>query len=344
MNFIGEECYGCGRTFGSDDDVVVCPECGTPYHRECYKEAGECVNHQLHESGGSWKRASARKAEELLAKADGVASAEGDVSVDSEDADAHEEKICPRCGCHNEHNAACCLKCGMPLQNAGAQYNNPHGPGNVFVFPNPNFNNGCLGFDPEETMGEDVTMKEVSDFVATNTLYYLPLFKRMKATASKISMNFVCLIFPSFYFANRKMWLWTILTALISMLLTVPTLLLMLAQQETALPFMQDITNFIIDHQGLIVGLADICSMADWVTKFLACLFANWLYYRHTIKSIGKLKRRYGGPVSPAGLRAKGGTQPANILLTVLIQFGLAMALSAGVLFVLIFMQSVNII
>ena len=54
LEYEGQPCMICGRMFGEDDDIVTCPECGTPYHRACYKEAGACINTALHESGGSW--------------------------------------------------------------------------------------------------------------------------------------------------------------------------------------------------------------------------------------------------------------------------------------------------
>ena len=34
-DYINEKCISCGKEFTKDDDVVVCPECGTPYHRGC---------------------------------------------------------------------------------------------------------------------------------------------------------------------------------------------------------------------------------------------------------------------------------------------------------------------
>ena len=55
MKYKGEKCFYCNEDFNDNDDVVVCPECGTPYHRDCYKQAGSCINHQLHESGEIWK-------------------------------------------------------------------------------------------------------------------------------------------------------------------------------------------------------------------------------------------------------------------------------------------------
>lgn len=48
-------CDGCGQPFAPDDDVVVCPDCGTPQHRACYELNNKCVNEHLHESGFEWK-------------------------------------------------------------------------------------------------------------------------------------------------------------------------------------------------------------------------------------------------------------------------------------------------
>ncbi|MGN1195963.1 MAG: RING finger protein, partial [Acutalibacteraceae bacterium] len=48
-------CPGCGEVFKEGDDVVVCPECGTPQHRQCYEKNGGCVNAALHEQGFVWK-------------------------------------------------------------------------------------------------------------------------------------------------------------------------------------------------------------------------------------------------------------------------------------------------
>lgn len=55
QEYQGQPCLVCGQPFSENDDIVTCPECGTPYHRECYQEKGHCVNTALHESGGSWQ-------------------------------------------------------------------------------------------------------------------------------------------------------------------------------------------------------------------------------------------------------------------------------------------------
>ncbi len=55
MRYEGNICPGCGEVFTQDDDVVVCPECATAQHRECYKKKGECVNAHLHSTSFQWQ-------------------------------------------------------------------------------------------------------------------------------------------------------------------------------------------------------------------------------------------------------------------------------------------------
>ncbi len=47
-------CPVCNKVFEEGDDIVFCPECGTPHHRDCYKAVGHCVNRGLHASGYSY--------------------------------------------------------------------------------------------------------------------------------------------------------------------------------------------------------------------------------------------------------------------------------------------------
>ena len=55
MDLNGQKCPACGRSFDHDDDIVVCPVCGTPQHRACWDERGECVNASRHAEGYVWQ-------------------------------------------------------------------------------------------------------------------------------------------------------------------------------------------------------------------------------------------------------------------------------------------------
>ena len=41
--FTGCPCSVCGKALTDTDDIVVCPDCGAPYHRACYEKQGGCV-------------------------------------------------------------------------------------------------------------------------------------------------------------------------------------------------------------------------------------------------------------------------------------------------------------
>jgi hypothetical protein len=52
--FENASCPVCNRQFEEGDDIVYCPDCGTPHHRACYAAVGHCVNRGLHASGYSY--------------------------------------------------------------------------------------------------------------------------------------------------------------------------------------------------------------------------------------------------------------------------------------------------
>ena len=57
FRFTNEKCPVCNNTFEHDDDIVVCPECGTPHHRECYIENKSCANNHKHSEDFRWEPA-----------------------------------------------------------------------------------------------------------------------------------------------------------------------------------------------------------------------------------------------------------------------------------------------
>ncbi len=47
-------CVYCHEVFDEKDEVVVCPICGAPHHRECYAKLGHCADEEAHASGKEW--------------------------------------------------------------------------------------------------------------------------------------------------------------------------------------------------------------------------------------------------------------------------------------------------
>lgn len=56
MDYKKELCPICLKEFAEGDDIVVCPECGTPHHRECWKENGCCANTANHGENFEWHK------------------------------------------------------------------------------------------------------------------------------------------------------------------------------------------------------------------------------------------------------------------------------------------------
>ena len=47
-----DKCAYCHALLFEEDDVVYCPECGAPHHRDCYNQLGECANKANHREHG----------------------------------------------------------------------------------------------------------------------------------------------------------------------------------------------------------------------------------------------------------------------------------------------------
>lgn len=320
MNYKGEKCFACNEIFNENDDVVVCPECGTPYHRECYKEQGQCINHQLHETGEGWKRTitESPKTENL--------------SENSETSEQH-YKTCPRCLTKNNPNSDSCINCGATLTPDADETDEDELNSKMSdYFIGFDVSKPCFGFDPNEDF-EGAKMSEIFSFVKTNTLYYIPIFKKMKSLGSKISFNLISFFFPYFYFANRKMWIMSLVSVLVTFILGIPSALIGFSDtvaygllDETTLAyaksFFDGMLSFIDNNYKLLESLSYVCSIGNYIFKIAMCLFANWLYYRFTIKSVNKIKLKYRDENRCRSvINASGGTSLLNIFLIALIMF-----------------------
>lgn len=65
FRYENQTCPVCSNDFTENDDIVVCPICGTPHHRECYKKNGECGNFEKHNEGYRWTPAQSTEFEPM---------------------------------------------------------------------------------------------------------------------------------------------------------------------------------------------------------------------------------------------------------------------------------------
>lgn len=306
--YIGTKCIVCNEEFKNSDDIVVCPECGTPYHRECYKKSGKCVNTDLHANGESWKPL---YEEEKVKPSDSV--------------------ICPRCGTKNNPLTFFCENCGMPLapmnhmniyqrpedMRTGADpfqnkvdydprtYNKNVYGANGFQPYMINFSDPLCGYNPNEDY-EGIKLAELGDYVETNTHYYLPLFKRIKETGRMFTWNFTALLFPELYFSNRKMPFTALLFLIVRTIISVPDYIVVLKEYDNGL--LASFVKIFNTSSPEFEAVKILTTMLGYAIMVFSGGFANWIYYRHALKSVNRIKKKTAPENLRMKLRQKGGT------------------------------------
>ena len=102
-NYIGCKCPVCQQPFTETDDIVVCPECGAPYHRACYQKQGGCVYASKHGTSFEWKPDPAASQAAEAGRADSARYSDPQLA-------------CPVCGAPNPATGLFCENCGAPLR------------------------------------------------------------------------------------------------------------------------------------------------------------------------------------------------------------------------------------
>lgn len=312
-------CIACKTEFEPDDDIVVCPECGTPYHRDCWNEYGHCINTELHENGGSWKRPETAESE-------------------------NDRVICSECGKPNPKGSKFCIQCGSVINESResdsvdfSENGQESGLGGMIGMLTGDYENA----DPHEDMG-GAELDEVKSFVGKNIPYYIMRFRYFRDTKRKFAPNFVCLLFPQFWFAYRKMWLASLLLVLATFILAIPNSLITLAGQvdyvlaslQPQLEMMSEgaaeiIRNRMLLFEQFVTSNMVLLSRFDTVFNYISLgldivffLFGNYMYYRHCIKKIGAVRNDQKSLMDlHSRLRIAGGTSIGLIFAAIFANF-----------------------
>lgn len=284
-------CPVCGKEFTPQDDIVVCPECGAPYHRECYQKTGHCVYADKHGTDDAWKPPSSHQKEESPEQP------EGEQRV----------KPCPRCGANNYKDALFCDKCGLPLTSnearpggfpfGGAPGQPPMG-GVPFVF------DPLGGVNPTEDF-DGASASDIAKYVGPNTPYFLPVFKRLK-DAGKGKFSFSAFLFTGGWMLYRKQYKFGILISLLMVALTVASLVTQLFVWEplletlpnldlskaTPMEYIPAVLEYISNRgflEQLLYYVPFITTIFSWSLRFFMGFQGNRLYYRHCVTQVKKI-------------------------------------------------------
>ncbi len=305
MEFTQYSCPVCDKRFVSGDDVVVCPECGAPHHRECYEQLGHCFYEDRHAQGFSFEQTQADAQQE-----------------DSAADEAAQYVRCPRCGTENAKTDFYCSKCGMPLnaqdmnRQAPPFQNQQARPGQGIPFGfgaagTPAYD-PMMGLSPDEEIASGVTAAEASKFVGKNTPYFLAVFKRLRQFGSG-KFSFSAFLFSGAYFLYRKMYLPGIIVIALMIGLTVGSAYLMMSgdwiSNYNALLSNVQKGNAVnmFSAQGASLLLPALLSGLRFVIMLICGFTANRAYYRHMEKTVGEIKQNEAEADVTRTIEAKGG-------------------------------------
>lgn len=270
LNTDGVSCVRCHAYLFPEDDIVYCPVCGAPHHRECYNQLGHCALEEFHGTDRQYDKVKAREEEQAAAEMPNTGeNAEGLITCQM---------------CHEKYDFAlnACPKCGAPnIAKAGGSFVN-------FDF---------LGGAPADyDIGDGITADEAKRFVAANTPRYIPKFAVLNAK-NKLSWNWLAFLFPCGWMLSRKMYKNGIIAGLLTVISSLFYLPFMNAINnlgttpgETQAQIMQSIYEHLPKMGAAVIAALLAGFVLNIAVRILSALFGDYLYKQYAISSIKTIR------------------------------------------------------
>lgn len=197
MRFENQICPVCEETFKESDEIVVCPECGTPHHRNCYKSLGECKNASLHNEGFSFKSVEPEQEKIDILIDDEIKNTKDIVNVVNVEFNGDESK--------NNENLRSTIE---------------------ELFKNIN------GKSTDQVLINNTPSSYYEAAIGKNQNYYMPRFLIMEGTQKKHLVNICAFVFPFAWAIYRKMYKLALLVFCIYIALLSVTIAPILTNEE----------------------------------------------------------------------------------------------------------------
>ena len=292
--FENKLCPVCRRPFTENDDIVVCPVCGTPHHRACYNEKGGCGVEEWHASGFVWEGHLPGEEPE---------PSNGQEEQSGVDLSKHDDTE-GQSGDYSDHRAE--YPGGVP--NGSFNACGPDGqPVDIQEFLDQ-INRQTM----DDTRGEDgVSAKELSCYVGKSVMHYSQAFAAFRAPAApgqkkrKVFFNLCAGLFTPVHQFYRKLDAAGVILVLLELAYYVPTLL-----------------SFAGSVSASVVGaLQFAASGLYFAAKIALCMFGDYIYYRHCVKRIKQIRANYDDGNAPGyyeALNAKGSPSWLRAIISIL--------------------------
>lgn len=257
----GQKCPVCHAYLFDDDDVVFCPVCGAPHHRDCYNAIGHCALEDKHGTDEQYD-ASVYKKEE---------------TSEEQEEKAEESNVvrCRFCGNEMEDDANFCPHCRAPRENATA---------------NP------FGDIKKDTVLEDgIVAEELARFTLINPSRYVRKFFSLNKK-NRVSWNWAAFLFPCEWSLYRKCYKSGILMGI----LLVAAALLTMPMEKALSQFVLDNANYqqvmalLLENSDKIGLLPMVLSLVSGAitlgVRIFAGVFGDYIYRGTAIERIKEIK------------------------------------------------------
>lgn len=295
--YYGSPCEGCGKPLMLTDDIVVCPDCGAPYHRVCYEKLGRCIHSAAHRAGFEWK-------------------------FPYQDS---ELRTCPACGERTLRAESVCRCCGKVLPPEGKAEPNDRAAANAERGANfdyasfyaqqqqqqPQSPSDMVHQTYQAVFGRDGLMDGISysdweAYIGSAAPSYMLSFSKMQLQRFRISISFSAMLFGPFYFFYRKAWKPAFAFLAAEVLLCAPSIISMMQISGSSLaPGMSEATLLTLGH---------VASALNFVLMLVRGLYGKWLYRKSAEGRIKQIRTEFPDPAQRrAVLSAQGGVSLAAV-------------------------------
>ena len=264
------KCAVCSAYLFEEDDVVCCPICGAPHHRECYNKIGHCGLEDAHGTENEYKK-----------------PAEDGAQLQKTEAEKPENEgsVCRRCGMPVEEDARFCPHCATPI---GEEI--PFGAMPYTI---------RFDFDKKAEIQKDVTAGDAARVVSVNPFRYIPKFLTL-SEGKKTSWNWASFLLPHAWFAYRKMYKSAFISGafmLMAELFTLPLAVAMTQIPETTEKFANymQLGVYYAEHLGeagaVPILLAVIGLLVNLATRIISGIFGDWIYKNRVVSTVRKINQ-----------------------------------------------------
>ena len=294
LDYTRTNCPVCHKPFRRDDDIVVCPQCGAPHHRDCYRALGACAYAEKHGTDGQWKPPLQRDSDGAI--------------------------VCGNCGTINEKGSKACRKCGHVLEEVfppapGEQQ--PPVDASVFYAQFSPY----VGIAPDSLL-DGIPAIDVATYLGPRSGFYLSRFYFMQVQKNRFSWNWAAALFPALWAVYRKMYRLAILLALITAVLLLPSAGLMLfavqaAREDPAI--LRELAAGGIPSglwPGWLMLAFQLSITASFILRVTMASVGNHLYRRHMVKQIAEIQNAGLDPLHYRyALSKRGGGSPLGAVI-----------------------------